>query len=115
MCHFYPVCCGDRITAALPIGRETVALDIDWVKDTAILVSVATGIEKMMKLYRLWKAANHGQTAAMGLTVKNGEYQALVKTLGRIEKRVDETKREMRGGQAVLSQRIESIEQRLST
>jgi len=76
--------------------------EVDWVKIAAVLTAGAAGIEKMLKVYRLWKAAGHAQTAAIGLTVKNGEYTSLIKTLGRIESRIDH-----------LALRVESVESRI--
>jgi hypothetical protein len=84
----------------LPLG----AVEVDWVKTIAVAGAAAAGVEKVLKVYRIWRAANHVQTAAMGLTVKNGEYNQLLKTLGRIEKRLD-----------AHSQRLETIEGRLAT
>ena len=78
--------------------------DIDWVKVAAVLTAGAAGVEKMLKVFRIWKASNHAETAAMGLTVKNGEYKSLLKTLGRIEGRLDH-----------LALRVESVEARIGT
>lgn len=77
---------------------------MDYVKAIAVAGSAAYGVEKMLKVFRLWKQANRGEKAAMGLTVKNGEYVSLLQTLGRIERRIDH-----------LAIRMDSVEQRLST
>lgn len=79
-------------------------MEIDWVKAIAIAGSTFYGMEKMMKVFRLWKVAQHKEISDMGLTVKNGEYRSLLKTLGRIEGRIDH----------VVS-RVDSIESRMST
>ena len=75
--------------------------NMDWVKAIAVAGSAAYGVEKMLKVFRLWKQA--GQ-AERGVTVKNGDYVSLLKTLGRIETRIDR-----------IHTRVEAIEARLST
>lgn len=74
---------------------------MDWIKDAAVIGSVAYGAEKVLKVFRLWKQASRQEK---GLTIKNGEYSSLLKTLGRIEGRIDH-----------VVQRVEAIESRLST
>ena len=74
---------------------------MDWVKDGAIAVAGLAVAEKLLKVVRAWKYVDRPMP---GVTVKNGEYKSLVKTLGRIEGRIDH-----------VVERVEAIEQRLST
>ena len=69
---------------------------------------VAAGVEKVIKLYRRMKLVSRIEAnslhAATGITVKNGEYRDMMKTINRIDMRVDR-----------LMGRVQSIEERLST
>lgn len=76
---------------------------MDWVKAVAIAGSSAYGVEKILRAFKVWKAM-YGNASTKGVTVYNGEYSRLLKTLGRIEGRIDH-----------VVQRVDAIEQRLST
>ncbi len=86
--------------------------NMDWVKAIAVAGSAAYGVEKMLKVFRLWKQA--GQ-AERGVTVKNGDYLSLLRTLGRIEKRIDGMHSSIEKRIEGLHTRVENIETRLST
>lgn len=78
----------------------------DWVKMIAVGSSLLFSLEKVLKLMKViwWPPAKHHPGAGGGITVHNGEYEGLVNTLGRIEKRIDG-----------LVARVKNLEQRLST
>ena len=92
------------LLAAMPAGDNGVG-EVDWIKVLAVAGSTLYGVEKMLKVFRLWKIASKGgQAAAEGITIKNGEYNSVIKTLGRIERRLDH-----------VVARVDNIEARLST
>ena len=83
---------------------------MDWVKTVAVAGSSAYAIEKMLKVFRLWKQTSR---ESKGLTVKNGEYKDMVSTLGRIEARIDRLVQEETTAFRHIRQRLTSLETRL--
>jgi hypothetical protein len=96
---------------------------VDLVKYGALLVSCATGLEKMVKLFRHYRAMNRAPQP--GLTIQNGEYRRLredldiiktaVPALTRIEQRVEQVASDMNSRLDAHGHRLSSLEQRLSS
>ena len=82
---------------------------MDWVKTIAIVGSAVYGVEKMLKVFRLWRATAK-DLRRPGLTIRNGEYLSLLETLGRIESRQDHTAISIRA----VEMRVGNLEKRLS-
>ena len=84
---------------------EDNGVEVDWIKVIAVAGSTLYGVEKMLKVFKLWKIASNGAKSAVeGITIRNGEYRSMLATLGRIERRIDH-----------VVARVDNIEARLST
>ena len=125
---------GNRLRYRLPIHRRLPFLlvetnkrrghaeMVDLVKYGALLVTGATALEKMVKVYRNFRAMAKNPA---GVTIRNGEYRALISdiatikdavpTLTRIENRVEQVAATMNSRLDAHGKRLDSLESRLST
>jgi hypothetical protein len=82
---------------------------VDVVKSVAIVGSAVYAVEKMLRVFRLWRATSKPEKP--GLTIRNGEYLQLVESLGRIEMREDHAAMALKA----VERRVAMIEERLAS
>lgn len=87
--------------------------NVDVVKAVAVTSSVLLGVRTMLDIYRKVRIAMRPKPE--GVTIVNGEYRALLKSIQGVMERQDAHKKALDVGLAHLGSRIDGLEQRLST
>jgi len=86
---------------------------MDWVKTVGVTGSALYGIEKMLKVWRMWRAMS--KPRPQGVTIYNGEYAALSESIQNLQVRIDQQSASIQTHFATVKKSSASLHRRLAT